>query len=164
MTDFNLNNKAINVFNDIDRFFGSLIEGVNPDKRSAILPVDVSFDKDLYTVKADLPGFSENEVSVEFDNGFIKILAESSVKETLDENGNDGENENRENADSDRSQKSRRSFNERVSYKKLERHVKLYKHVDEERISATLENGVLTVEAPIVPNPNSRKIEVTRRG
>jgi len=160
MTDFNLNSKAINVFNDIDRFFGSLIEGVNPDKRSAILPVDVSFDKDLYTVKADLPGFSENEVSVEFDNGFIKIFAESSVKESFDDaaeadNGSEIE---------EKTQRARKSFNERVSYKKLERHVKLYKHVDEEKISATLENGVLTVEAPIIPNPNSRKITVNRRG
>lgn len=174
MIDFNLNNKAINVFNELDQFFGNLVDNERFETRSAILPVDVSRDENEYTIKADVPGFSEDEISVEFKNDVLTILAENS---TTDENDNESETVVRESqADSDgfKHKESEatedkteekvdpkvRSFRERISYRKVERSVRLMKNIDEENISADLKHGVLTVTAPIVPDPESRKIKI----
>lgn len=180
MIDFNLNNKAINVFNELDQFFGNLVDSERFETRSAILPVDVSRDENEYTIKADVPGFSEDEISVEFKNDVLTILAENSTNKnsTTDETKNDNESETvvesqsdsdgfkpKENeATEDKTEEKVtpkvRSFRERVSYRKVERSVRLMKNIDEENISADLKHGVLTVTAPIVPDPESRKIKV----
>lgn len=161
MTDF-LNNKAVGLFNDLDRLFGSIVDGGRVNNRAAILPIDVEYDKDAYTVTADLPGFSENEVDVEFKNGFVKISAESSKVES-NETANDSNVETDEKAEIEKAT-SKRGFRERVAYEKVERSVKLTKHVDEDNITAELKNGILTVTLPIVPDPESKKINVTYRG
>ncbi len=85
-------------------------------------PVDVISKEDLYEVYANLPGFSKEEVSVSFDNGYLTIGAKHKEVE-----------------------------GERVNYVLRERSRKALKRsiyfgdLNEDHIGAKLENGVLKV-------------------
>lgn len=85
-------------------------------------PVDVISKEDLYEVYANLPGFTKEEVSVSFDNGYLTIGA-----------------------------KHKEGESERVNYLLKERSNKALKRsiyfgdINEDHISAKLENGVLKV-------------------
>ena len=88
-------------------------------------------DKDV-KVTAELPGLEENDVGVELANGVLAIKGEKKT-ETED--------------------RSRR-FSERY-YGRFERHIPV-EDVDEDKISASFKNGVLTVTMPKLPQAESK--------
>lgn len=83
------------------------------------------------TLTAELPGLDENDVDVELANG---VLAISGEKKT--------ETEDRD-----------RLFSERY-YGRFERRIPV-ENVDEDKVSATFNKGVLTVTLPKLPQPQS---------
>ena len=80
-----------------------------------------------FKVSAELPGMGANDVEVSFDDGVLRIAGDKKQEREENERGY--------------------RLSER-SYGSFERLIQLPTTVDEEQISATFKNGVLTVTVP----------------
>jgi HSP20 family protein len=96
-------------------------------------------DKDV-KVMAELPGLEEKDVRVELANGVLSIKGEKRT-----------ETEDRD-----------RLFSER-HYGRFERRIPV-EDVDEDKVSATFKNGVLTVSMPKVPQVQSNVKRIAING
>lgn len=106
--------------------------------------VDVSEDDGNITVKAELPGLSEDDVDVTFADGVLRIAGEK-TQETEDQD------ENREFYVSER------------AYGRFERQLPIGREVDEDNIDAAFKNGVLTITLPKkAQQEGARKISVKK--
>ncbi|MDD4615908.1 MAG: Hsp20/alpha crystallin family protein [Alphaproteobacteria bacterium] len=110
---------------------------------AAAMPValDVSEDDKAYRVTAELPGLSEKDVDVSFDDGILTIRGEKKVER--DE------------------EKDTWHIVER-SYGSFQRRLALSNEVDQDKIDAKFEKGVLNVTLPKLPEAKKtgKKIEV----
>ncbi len=110
---------------------GGLAEGT--------LPLDVSEDDRNFYVRANLPGFRKQDVSVDVHEGVLSIQAEHvEVAEQTTEQYH---------------RRERRTGS-------LTRRIKLPTGVQEQGTQAQLENGVLTLTLPKTPKDEPRKIEI----
>lgn len=105
------------------------------------LRLDVKEDDKAFYVSADLPGMNEKEVEVTFEDGLLTLRGEKKIER--DEKGDTWHVIER----------SSGSFARQVS---------LPSNVDDSKIEAKFEKGVLTVTLPKMPEEKakSRKIEV----
>jgi HSP20 family protein len=90
-------------------------------------PVDVLEKRDRIVLTAELPGFSEDQVQLRFEDGVLTLEGERRFEKEVDE--------------------ARYHCVER-SYGRFSRSFRLPASVDEEGISATFVNGLLVVELP----------------
>jgi len=119
-------------------------DGVFRRLRTAALPttdIYMEDDKQL-TVEAHLPDFSEDDVSVDVDQGALVIQAEKREKET------------------DRKKK----YVVRESASSYYRRIALPEQADEENVTASFHRGVLRVVVPFKESASPRKIELTKGG
>lgn len=100
-------------------------------------PVDIVEDNSKYTLKADLPGLSADDISMETKDGLLVIKASRKL-----------------------SKESSTTTSERREIK-LDRQFKLPKNISEDKIKATMDKGVLTVVVPKLKKQNCKKIKVT---
>jgi HSP20 family protein len=100
-------------------------------------PVDIVEDKTSYTLQADLPGLSSDDIAIEAKEGLLIIKA---VRKLAKADGT--------------TTSERREI-------RLERQFKLPAGILEDKITATIENGVLAVVLPKAKKQNSKKIKVT---
>ena len=90
-------------------------------------PVDIVETKDRLVLKAELPGFTEEQIVVRFDDGILSIEGERKFeKESEDEKYHCVER----------------------SYGRFGRSFRLPANVDAERINASFQNGLLSIELP----------------
>ena len=102
--------------------------------------LDVSEKPDAYVVKADLPGIPKDNVHVHLENGVLSLEAEK--KESKDEKGETYHIQER-------------------SYGKYRRSVRLPKPIDEDKVGASFENGVLSITIPKVDKSSkARRIAI----
>ena len=107
------------------------------------MPMDLCKIGDHYVLTADLPGVDPGSVDVNVDNGTLTLTAhrtaqpESSTVQWL--------------------------ANERF-YGTYRRQLSLGEGIDSTKISATYENGVLSVTIPLAERAKPRRIEVTSAG
>ena len=114
-------------------FFDDMFE--EPEKHPQ-MSCDI-YEKDgAYVVEVDVPGFRKNDIKIEFNKGSLTIIAEHHKEEI------------------DRSKKY--IHRERKIYGKLERTIYLGE-VDEDKISASFEDGILKIEAPKKYEDNRKK-------
>ena len=90
-------------------------------------PVDVLEKKDRIVLTAELPGFTEDQIHLRFEDGVLTL---------------DGERRFEKEADEARYHCAERSFG------RFSRSFRLPANVDEEGITATFVNGLLVVELP----------------
>lgn len=111
--------------------------------------VDVKETKKAYVLDMDLPGFSENDVEIDFKNSVLTIASKKmeSAKTEEQESGEEKE-------DAQWLIHERRNSN-------FERRFSLPQDIDAETISAAFKNGVLTVTIPRRPEAGSRKINIS---
>jgi HSP20 family protein len=110
------------------------------------VPVDVADRGEAYVVTVDLPGYDTADVELTFAEGTLRIEGERADETELEttDDGDRGRYLRRE--------RTRRSVNRRI---------RLPDPVDEESISASYENGVLTVRLPkVVGESGSRAIDI----
>lgn len=105
-----------------DPFFES------PFKTVADFDVDIEEDEEAYTLEADLPGLTKEDIHLDYTDNVLSIQAQ---QETEREEQDDERNYIRR-------ERSTRSYNRQF----------LIKNVDEEAIDAKFTNGVLTVKLP----------------
>ena len=106
-------------------------------------PVDIYETKDRVILCAELPGFTDDQLQLRFDDGVLSIEGERK----FDKKGGD-ENYHRV---------------ER-SYGKFVRSFAIPTNVDHEKISASMANGVLTVELPKRAETRPKQIRIQSDG
>jgi HSP20 family protein len=104
--------------------------------------IEVNEDNAKFTVKVDLPGIDKKDIHLKVKDNVLAISAET---KTETEKGD---------------KKSGNYYSERY-YGRYYREIPLGSNVDEERINATHENGVLTLELPKKALPEASSKEIT---
>ncbi len=103
-------------------------------------PVDIAEEKDRILITAELPGFKENEIEIQTENGMLTLRGERKFeKET------DGTSYHRV---------------ER-SYGQFVRSFSLPNNVDREKIKATFRDGLLKVDLPKREDAKPRTIKIS---
>ena len=118
---------------EIDRLFQSSLADFGGASSSACVPVDLHVDKDHLYFRAELPGVKRDDISVELTDGVLSI---SAVRKSPSSDG---------------------KTDESVS---LSRSVSIPEIVQADKVSATYENGILTVTLPKAEAAKPLKIAV----
>ena len=117
---------------EIDRIFESAMSDFASPAASSRFPVDLYEDKNNTYVRAELPGLTRDDINVEVVEDYLTITAARKSGE-----GADGE-----------------SFS-------FSRSITLPDEVMADNVSASFENGVLTITLPKREQAKPRKINVT---
>ena len=103
-------------------------------------PVDILETKEKTVLKAELPGFDENQIRLHFEDGILSLEGERKFeKENADENYHRVER----------------------SYGRFVRSFTIPSNVDNEKIAAAFHNGILTVELPKREETKPKQIRIT---
>ncbi|MHB1157545.1 MAG: Hsp20/alpha crystallin family protein [Phycisphaerales bacterium] len=120
---------------DFDRLLNRYI-GDDTGLATASYPMDVWEDDDHLYVAAELPGFTRDQVNVTLENGMLSVVAERKPEE----------------------HKSAHLTERR--YARVQRSISLPIAVDENKVDAKLDNGVLTLKLNKREEVKPRRIEV----
>ena len=104
--------------------------------------VDVHEDPDHFYVVAELPGFTQEETEITFEDGVLTIRAERKMENKTGGNG-------------------REPLHMERRWNRFERSFTLPAAVNENSVKATLENGLLTVTLDKREEVKPRKIQIT---
>lgn len=131
----------------IDRLFEDALRGFGgPAMLSSSMTnwpsLEVNESDDSVTVMAEIPGLAEKDVEVLLEDGVLTIRGERKSERQETDKG--------------------RQFSERY-YGRFERRIAIGDDVDEDKVSASFANGILTVTLPKAPNAPARtkRIAVT---
>lgn len=128
-------------FSDIDSMTKQLLGlGTDTGRVPRFMPVDLYRTGDHYVLLADLPGVDPGSVDVSVDNGTLTLTAERSAR-------------------SDEGVQWLTS--ERFSGR-FRRQLTLGEGIDTEHISASYDNGVLSVTIPVAERAKPRKVEIVQ--
>ncbi|MBU2549258.1 MAG: Hsp20/alpha crystallin family protein [Proteobacteria bacterium] len=136
--------EPIRAFAPRRRFFShlfgpSILGGLEKEERPLAARMDIAEGEGGYTVTAELPGFSKEEVHIEVKDGRLHLKAEhNEQKEEKTENYH---------------------LRERVSGT-LVRTLTLPETVDGGRIEAKMDHGILTITLPRLEATDPKRIEV----
>lgn len=128
---------------DIDRVFENFFnDSVFPSyyKQSGLMKVDIKDDGDSYLLEAELPGIKKENINIDVEDGNLTISVNQD-EQTEEKNDNYICRERR-------ACSMRRSFS--------------LDSIDTEKISAKMDNGLLTLRLPKVEpsKPAGRKVEI----
>ena len=129
------------IFDELDRMrkrIERIMRSMSIPEMEEGFPVDVSETEDEIIVKADLPGFTKDEVTIKASENVLEIEAEHKEK---------------------KEEKKGRMYISERKYGKFYRAITLPAAVDFEKAKAKMENGVLTVKLP-KKEKAKKKIEV----
>ena len=132
-------------FDNMHREFDTMLNRFfNPEPGTRILPygVDIREDPDHFYVEAELPGFKKDEVDLTLENATLTISAER--KESTSSSGKKGE-----------------SLLQERRWGRYIRSFTLPPTVDESKVDAHLEDGVLTITLNKREEVKPRKITVS---
>ena len=128
------------LFDELDRLAGNLWSTWTPDAGGgAAMPMEIHGLKDGLTVKAEVPGFRKEDIDVSLEDGYLTIKATSKAEE-LPEG-------------------TTTYLSERV-YGEYVRTVSLPFEVDQARIEATYDSGILYLTMPKAEEAKAKRIEV----
>jgi HSP20 family protein len=126
---------------EFNRLFNSLWE--SPAAQRWAPAMDLVETEDHYLLKADLPGMTQDNVAIEFNDGALTISGERQ-------------------ADYERAEKG--FFRLERSFGKFSRSLTLPDGIDPDRIDATFRDGVLEVTIPKPEQRKPRRIAVSGNG
>ena len=120
---------------ELFRDFGRQFFSNFPDEQG--IKTDIIEKDDRYELKAELPGFSKDQIDISYENGMLIISAENNqVNEEKDDEG--------------------KVIQKERSYSNVKRMYSL-NNIDEDNIEAKFEDGILSVDLPKTEN-NQRKV------
>ena len=128
-------------FTDVDSLTQTLLglDSGSP-RRPRFMPMDLYKVDDHYVLHADLPGIDPGSIDIDVDAGVLTLAAHRSQAE-------DG---------------VQWLTSERFSGR-YRRQVSLGEDIDVDRISASYDNGVLSVILPVAERAKPRRIQITRK-
>lgn len=129
--------------NRLAREMDSLFGGLNSNSDLWSPPVDVEENADALVLTAELPGMQHEDIDIELEDGVLTIQGEK--KEEQKEEGTQG------------------LLYER-RWGSFTRKFTLPRAVDAGNITASYENGILTVSIPKAEEAKGRKIEISGAG
>lgn len=124
----------------LDRLFENTLQTYSANGGHNWLALDVHEDENSYTVKADVPGLTPDNLDITLHENVLTIHAEFNTEKTQEENG-------------------RVIVSERRSGS-FRRSVTLPVNVDADKVVADYENGVLTLTLPKSEAARPRQIAV----
>jgi len=122
----------------LDRELGRWLNE-SSDARTAVYPVDISEDDQSYTIEAELPGFTREQVKIHLENNVLSIEAERTTEQPDD--------------------KRQVHVNER-RHARVSRRFRVPQSVDENNVDARLADGVLHLTLHKKEEVRPRTIEV----
>ena len=130
------------LFDELFRDFapGYYIKPLHGDALPAQIKVDVSESKDAYTVKAEVPGVSKEDIHVSVEGGVVTLSAE--VKQE------------------DRQTQDEKVLRSERYYGSVSRSFQLPQEVDVGAAKAKYENGVLALTLPKKSQASSRSLSI----
>lgn len=132
--------------NDFDQFFQDWSTdtdlGLMKSDLSLFPSCEISEDKNAFLMKLDMPGVKKQDVKIDLDGTQLTISAERREEKKSDGDG-------------------RRSRFSEISYGSYQRSFTLPSHVDQNRVDAKFENGVLTLTLPKAEQANTKQITVS---
>lgn len=123
---------------ELFRDFGRQFFSNFPDEQS--IKTDISEKDDRYELKAELPGFSKDQIDISYENGMLIISAENNqVNEEKDDEG--------------------KVIQKERSYSNVKRMYSL-NNIDEDNIEAKFEDSILSVDLPKTENSQRKVIDI----
>jgi len=122
-----------------DQLFPSLWRNSALTREGWYPAIDISEDKDNVFIKADLPGLKREDIAVSLENNVLTIK---------------GERKNEE------EKKDKNYYRVERTYGSFERRLSLGTSVDESRIKAKYNNGVLEISVPKTEHGKSKTIDI----
>lgn len=138
--------QPIDVFEELSKEVGNIFRGLGEVATSSVREgswspaVDIREEKEKFVVEVDLPGISPKDVEVTYENGVLLVKGEK-VREQVEE----GESYYR-------TERKYGSFVRRFSLPEL---------IDDEKITASGNNGVLTISLPKKEKVQPKRIKVS---
>ncbi len=132
------------LLDEMDRLFDAAFPALSSFQRGNGLdwqgqfPVDLYQDKDAFTVRAELPGFRKEDLSLDLADGILTITGHQKT-ETKGEG---------------------KESTQAVQEQRVSRAVSLPENVAVDKISAAYENGVLTVTLPKHEEAKPRQVAI----
>ena len=140
------------LFNDLFDGFGDdgfLMPSFNYKKAFISPKVDIKENKDAYVMDMDLPGRTDKDINIEFNNNVLTISSE-----------NKSEKEEKKEEKAEAKEAPKYLIKER-SYSKFSRSFTLPDDVEADNITAKVENGVLHINLPRKAIAAPRRIAIT---
>ena len=132
---------------EMDRLFDVAFPALSSLQRGGLFgdwqgdfPVDLYQDKDAFTVRAELPGFRKEDISVDLADGILTITGHQKSETKSDK-------KDKETATT-------------VQESRVSRAISLPENVDLNKIGAAYENGVLTVTLPKLEEVKPKQIAI----
>lgn len=126
------------MFKDMERFMREYEDGFLGATASPMPTLNTQQDADAYHVTAELPGFTEKDVKLDVHRGMVTVSGEraTNVPEGF------------------------RATHRERGVVKFSRSLRLPDEVDEEKIKASLKDGVLSIDLPKRPEVKPRQIPI----
>lgn len=108
-------------------FFDNFLDEIEPKEFDKMMKCDIYEENDMYHIVVDIPGYKKEDISIEYEKGYLKIVATHKEEE-----------------------KSNKKYmrRERVSTSKCERSFYLGEELNEDEIKAEFKDGILKVSVP----------------
>ena len=108
-------------------FFDNFLDEIEPKEFDKMMKCDIYEENDMYHIVVDIPGYKKEDISIEYDKGYLKIVATHKEEE-----------------------KSNKKYmrRERVSTSRCERSFYLGEELNEDEIKAEFKEGILKVSVP----------------
>ena len=128
-----------NLRNEVDRMFRDFYDD-SETKESYWMPsVDITEDNDKLTLSAEIPGVKKEDVKISLNNGILTIEGEKKqAREEKDEN----------------------SYRSERYYGKFTRSFNLTSEIDEDKIKADYNSGIVSITLPKSEKVKSRQISI----
>ena len=132
------------LLDEMDRLFDAAFPALSSFHRGngfdwqGQFPVDLYQDKDAFTVRAELPGFRKEDISLDLADGLLTVTAHQKTEAKTGE----------------------KETTETVQERRASRAVALPDNIDVEKIAAAYENGVLTITLPKREEVKPRQIAI----
>ena len=107
-------------------FFDNFLDDMDSKKFDKMMKCDIYEEDNMYHVVVDVPGFKKEDIKIEFENGYLKVIAESNQDEK------------------DEKKYLRR---ERTSITRCERSF-YFGELNEDLIKAEFKDGILNISVP----------------
>lgn len=134
-------NRGTWLLDDFEKMFEDFLPTM-AGERVSYPQLDLYEEDDKYVVKADLPGASEKDIDVTFDNGVLTIKGEKESK---------------------KEDKKKNYYRSERIYGSFSRSLSIPGNIDANKISAEFDNGVLTLDLPKKEEDKKKKIEIKKK-
>jgi HSP20 family protein len=133
--------------NEMNRLFNTVFDAPSPSTAGALRrwmpPMDLVETDDHFVLRADLPGMSEDDVKIEFEDGTLTVSGERKAEHESTTGG---------------------FYRIERAFGSFSRSLTLPQGVDPEAVSAGFDRGVLEVRIPKPEERKPRRIEISNGG